>query len=94
MRTGDGLFDGGTETGIDGVKVELLDNLFTELNNDLTSMGGVYAFTVDDELATYVIRETQPTGVANGAASWATRTATASRARLRTAPSIRRTRWC
>ncbi|MEO2045773.1 MAG: hypothetical protein ABGX16_04295 [Pirellulales bacterium] len=31
-------------------------------------MGGVYGFEVDDEFATYVIRETQPIGVDDGAA--------------------------
>ncbi|MCA9214748.1 MAG: hypothetical protein KDB27_16870 [Planctomycetales bacterium] len=65
---GDGLFDGGTETAIDGVTVELLDSALMVIDNDVTSMGGVYAFEVDDELATYRLRESQPTGVDDGAA--------------------------
>ena len=65
---GDGLYDGGTETAIDGVTVELLDSAFAVLDDDLTSMGGGYGFDVDDEFATYHIRETQPTGVEEGAA--------------------------
>ena len=67
----DGLFDGGTETAIDGVEVklfELVESVFEELATDTTAMGGVYAFTVDDEFGTYSIRETQPTGVDDGAA--------------------------
>ena len=66
---GDGLFDGGTETAIDGVTVELLelDTVFVLLATDVTELGGVYAFTVDDEKGTYRIRETQPTGVNEGA---------------------------
>lgn len=35
---------------------------------DVTELGGVYAFTVDDELGTYRIHETQPSGVDQGAA--------------------------
>jgi len=63
----DGLFDGGTETGIDGVTVTLLGG--TEgTQTDVTSLGGVYAFVVNDEFATYNIVETQPTGVDDGAA--------------------------
>jgi len=65
---GNGLFDGGTETGIDGVTVKLLDSAFAELAADVTELGGVYAFTVDDEFGTFIIRETQPTGVTDGAA--------------------------
>jgi hypothetical protein len=65
---GDGLFDGGTETPIDGVKVELLDSMFALLATDATELGGVYGFIVDDEFATYHIRQTQPTGVDDGAA--------------------------
>lgn len=66
---GDGLFDGGTETGINGVAVQLLNSSgLTVLGTDVTAMGGVYAFIVNDEFGTYRIRETQPTGVTNGAA--------------------------
>lgn len=65
----DGLFDGGTETGIDGVTVQLLNSTgATVLATDVTAMGGAYAFTVNDEFGTYRIREIQPTGVTNGAA--------------------------
>jgi hypothetical protein len=64
---GDGSFDGGTEIGIDGVTVTLTgDSLATPLV-DVTSAGGLYAFTVDDEFGTYRIVETQPTGVDDGA---------------------------
>lgn len=38
------------------------------IGTDVTELGGVYAFVVDDEFATYRIRETQPTGVDDGAA--------------------------
>ncbi|MGE3999635.1 MAG: LamG-like jellyroll fold domain-containing protein [Planctomycetaceae bacterium] len=65
---GDGLFDGGAESAIDGVTVELLDSALATVATDVTELGGVYAFTVDDELGTYRIRETQPTGVDDGAA--------------------------
>jgi hypothetical protein len=65
---GNGLFDGGTETGIDGVTIELLDSEGVLLQTVLTSMGGVYAFTVDDAFGTYRIRKIQPTGVDGGAA--------------------------
>ncbi|MEZ6049891.1 MAG: SdrD B-like domain-containing protein [Planctomycetaceae bacterium] len=65
---GDGLFDGGTETALDGVTVELLDSANSVLATDVTELGGVYAFTVDNELGTYRIRESQPTGVDDGAA--------------------------
>lgn len=66
---GNGLYDGGTETAINGVTVKLLDSsALAELAADVTEFGGVYAFTVDDEFATYVIREIQPTGVTDGAA--------------------------
>ncbi len=65
---GDGLFDGGTETAIDAVMIELYNNAGGLLDTDLTSLGGVYAFTVNDEYATYRLREIQPTGVNNGAA--------------------------
>jgi hypothetical protein len=65
---GNGLFDGGTETGINGVTVQLLNSTGGFLTSDVTEMGGVYAFTVNDELGTYRIREIQPTGVTNGAA--------------------------
>lgn len=63
-----GLFDGGTETAINGVTVKLLDSALAELAADVTEFGGVYAFTVNDEFATYRIREIQPTGVTDGAA--------------------------
>ncbi|MCA9193868.1 MAG: hypothetical protein KDB03_18985 [Planctomycetales bacterium] len=63
-----GLFDGGAESAIDGVLIELLDEFGLTLDSDTTAMGGVYAFEVDDEFATYRIRETQPTGVADGQA--------------------------
>jgi VCBS repeat-containing protein len=63
-----GLFDG-SETGIDGVTVELYDADRTSLlATDTTELGGVYAFEVDDEFGTYRIVETQPTGVVDGAA--------------------------
>ena len=62
----DGDFDGGSETGIDGVTITLLDDTFATIGTDDTSMGGVYAFEVDDEFGTYRIVETQPTGVADG----------------------------
>ena len=65
---GNGLFDGGTETGIDGVTVKLLDSAGGRWRDDVTEFGGVYAFTVDDEFGTYRIREIQPTGVTDGAA--------------------------
>ena len=65
---GDGLFDGGTESAIDGVIVELLDSMFGTVDADVTELGGVYAFTVDDEMGTYRIRETQPNGVDDGEA--------------------------
>ena len=66
---GDGLFDGGTEIGIDGVTVTLYESDgVTQVATDLTSMGGAYAFTVDDEKGTYRIVETQPTGVDDGGA--------------------------
>lgn len=68
---GDAVFDGGTETAIDGVTIELLyenGGAFNLLATDSTSMGGVYAFVVDDELGTYRIRELQPTGVDDGQA--------------------------
>ncbi|MCA9215355.1 MAG: cadherin repeat domain-containing protein [Planctomycetales bacterium] len=65
---GDGLFDGGTETALDNVTIELLDSALALLATDTTELGGVYAFTVDDEFASYRIRETTPTGVDEGAA--------------------------
>ena len=65
---GDDLFDGGTETTIDGVTVELLTGAGGFLATDDTEFGGFYAFTVDDEFATYRIHEIQPTGVSDGAA--------------------------
>jgi len=65
---GNGLFDGGSETGIDGVIIELLDSAGGLLDTDVTELGGVYAFVVDDEFAMYRIREIQPTGVSDGAA--------------------------
>ena len=65
---GDGLFDGGTETAIDAVMVELYGASGGLLDTDLTELGGVYAFIVDDEYGTYRVREIQPTGVSNGAA--------------------------
>ena len=64
----DGQFDGGSESGIDQAIVELLDESGTILETDLTSMGGVFAFLVQDELATYRIRQQQPTGVDDGIA--------------------------
>lgn len=65
---GNELFDG-TETGINGVTVELRNSDGTTLlDTNVTEMGGVYAFTVEDELGTYRIREIQPTGVTDGAA--------------------------
>ncbi len=60
---GDGLFDGGTETALDGVIVELFNGDGDLLDSDETEMGGVYGFVVNDEFGTYRIRETQPTGV-------------------------------
>ena len=65
---GDGLFDGGSETAIDSVIVELYNSAGGLLDTDLTELGGAYAFVVDDEFANYRIRETQPTGVNEGAA--------------------------
>ncbi len=65
---GNGLFDGGTESALDGVTVKLLDSALTELAQDVTEFGGVYVFTVNDEFGTYRIREIQPTGVTDGAA--------------------------
>lgn len=63
-----GLFDGGSESAIDAVLVELLNETGAVLDSDTTAMGGVYAFEVDDEFATYRIRETQPSGVDDGQA--------------------------
>lgn len=66
---GNGLFDGGTEVGIDGVTVTLYsEDGATQIATEVTEMGGVYAFTVDDETGTYRIVETQPIGVDDGAA--------------------------
>jgi hypothetical protein len=66
---GNNLFDGGTEIGIDGVTVTLYESDgTTQVDTDVTELGGVYAFTVDDELGTYRVVETQPTGVDDGAA--------------------------
>ena len=45
----DGVFDGGTEIGIDGVIVELFGSGGGLLDTDLTEMGGIYAFEVHDE---------------------------------------------
>jgi hypothetical protein len=65
---GDGTFDGGTETAIDAVMIELYNSAGGLLDTDLTSLGGVYAFTVNDEKGTYRIREIQPTGMTEGSA--------------------------
>ena len=65
---GDGLFDGGTESAIDAVLIELYDDAGNLLDFTSTGAGGVYAFVVGDEFATYRLLETQPTGVADGAA--------------------------
>lgn len=65
---GDGLFDGGTKSPIDAALIELLNIAGELLASDVTAMGGTYAFIVNDEFGTYRIRETQPTGVTNGAA--------------------------
>ena len=49
---GDGLFDGGSETAIDNVIVELYDSDGGLLDSDQTELGGAYAFSVDDEFGT------------------------------------------
>lgn len=64
----DGLFDGGSESALDQVLIELLDENGGFLAEDTTSMGGAYAFEVDDEFATFRLREIQPEGVDDGQA--------------------------
>ncbi len=64
---GNDAFDGGSESAIDDVTVDLLMDAHV-IDTDVTELGGVYAFEVDDEFGTYVIREHQPTGVDDGKA--------------------------
>lgn len=72
-------FGGAATDQANGVAVDGAGNVYTTgqfsgtgdfdmLDSTLTEMGGVYAFTVNDEFGTYRIRENQPTGVTNGAA--------------------------
>ena len=57
----DGLQDGGGETGIDGVLVELLDG-GVPIDSDTTAGGGLYSFT-DVDPGTYTVRFTAPIGM-------------------------------
>jgi ELWxxDGT repeat protein len=61
----DGLYDA-SETGIDGVTVELLDEAGIVVATAITESGGMYMFE-DVAPGTYRIRELQPTGVSDGA---------------------------
>jgi len=62
---GNGLYDA-DEMGIDDVTVELLDAGGAVIDTAVTSVGGYYQFE-DYQVGVYQIRETQPTGVDDGA---------------------------
>jgi SdrD B-like domain/Cadherin domain/Bacterial Ig domain len=61
----DGLYDA-NEMGLDGVTVDLLDSAGDVVFSTVTSDGGIYLFE-DLDPGTYEVRESQPSGVDDGA---------------------------
>ena len=63
----DGAFDVGSDSAMDGVAIDLIMGNEV-LASDVTELGGVFAFEVGDEMATYHLLQHQPSGVADGIA--------------------------